>query len=63
MTCTTHHICDCKAEKLKKAEELIAKLKEDLTWYAHQGDGLYSQARLYLKAQNALKEIQEFEKL
>lgn len=33
MTCTTHHICDCKAKKLDEALQQIEKLKGALEFY------------------------------
>ncbi len=33
MSCTTHHICDCKAKKLDEALEQIEKLKSALEFY------------------------------
>lgn len=39
----------------------IKKLEETLEWYGKDGEGPYSDARLYLKAQAALNEIEKWE--
>lgn len=38
----------------------IEKLKEALEWYATKGEGAYSDAKLYLRAESALHSWQEF---
>lgn len=48
-------------QDLEAAKILIQSLKETLQWYGKDGEGPYSDARLYLKAQAALKEIEQWE--
>lgn len=38
----------------------IKRLEEALEWYATKGEGAYSDAKLYLRAESALKSLREF---
>lgn len=38
----------------------IEKLEETLEWYATKGEGAYTDAKLYLKAENTLQSLREF---
>lgn len=40
----------------KAAMEKAKVLEEALEWYAQEGEGLYTQSRLYLRAKSALKQ-------
>ena len=47
------------SDTIKKLHESLEKAVEALRWYATEGDGIYTEAKLFLRAKSTIKEVEE----